>query len=447
MSLISGKTLAACGICASDTVLVGLSGGADSVALLLTMLDAAHAGALGGVTAAHLHHGIRGEEADRDASFSAMLAKRLGVRIILGRADVPALAEKTGRSIETAARDARYAFLRRAAREAGASCIAVAHHMDDQAETVLMRLLRGSGLTGLCGMWMRSGDLIRPLLNVRRSEIEAFLWERGQAYCTDSTNADTEMFRNRVRQELLPLLTELNPQAVPGIASTAALLQQDETYLDSEAAQALEQAAVSGGWKREKLLALAEPVRARALKRILFAAQRGDVERSDVRRVSELLGKPSGTRIEIKRGGHAWVTADALFVGRYPESPAFETPFCRTGATPTPLGTFYASEADGRPASIGKNEAYLDAACVPESALIRARRNGDRFTPLGAPGEKSLSDFFTDRKALPEERRVPILCDGKNVLFVPGFTIAESVRVTPKTEHILHIVFEEGQRP
>lgn len=431
-----------CGLLPQHAVLGGLSGGVDSVVLLHLLCGLRDQGRLSAVMAAHLHHGLRGADADADAAFCQALCDAWDVPFVCGRAEVRAVAAEKGLSLEAAAREERYAFLTRAAAQMGADCIAVAHHMDDQAETLLLHLLRGSGLDGLAGMRPRTGNIVRPLLAARRQDIEAYAQAHGLAFCTDATNASDAMTRNRVRHELLPLLCSFNPRAVEHLCATASLLAQDADYLDSVAQAAAGAAAGRDGFGRKALLALPEAVRSRVLKRLLFEAQGGEVERRDVARLEALLVARTGTQIELRGGAAAWVDAERLHAGRPPQAAAFAVPFAAPGRTRTPRGAFVAV-ADGLSRPGGPHEACIDWDALPEDAVVRTRRAGDRFHPLGAPGERKLSDVMTDRKLPRWERDVPLLCSGARVLWMPGYTIAEPLKITPHTERILHIIFEE----
>ncbi|MCK6554634.1 tRNA lysidine(34) synthetase TilS [Candidatus Binatia bacterium] len=226
---VVGRTLARHGMVApGDRVLVAVSGGADSVALLGAL--AAMAPRLE-VTlhAAHLHHGVRGAEADRDAAVAATVAERCGVSFTVERAtDLPA-----GANFEARARARRYAFLRRVARIEGCARVATGHTRDDQAETLLMRLVRGAGRRGLGGMEpVRDGWLIRPLLACSRGDVLAFLAARGLPWCEDASNDDRHFLRNRVRHEVLPLLRALNPSIDAVLAATAGVLATEDRWLD-----------------------------------------------------------------------------------------------------------------------------------------------------------------------------------------------------------------------
>src|SRR5436190_8436088 len=217
-------------------VLVGLSGGADSVALLLLLRELEQDGVLTVAGAAHLNHQLRAEEADGDEAFCAALAARLEVPFRGERIDVAARARAQKRSIEDAARVARYDFFARAATGLAADVIAVAHTKEDQAETFLLRLLRGAGTRGLSAILPRAGRVVRPLLEIARADLRAYLAARGESFREDSSNADVGIPRNRVRHELIPYLeSQFSPAVTDVLARDAALARQDEDFLCGEA--------------------------------------------------------------------------------------------------------------------------------------------------------------------------------------------------------------------
>src|SRR5687767_7412848 len=240
-----------------ESLLVAVSGGADSTALLLALAELTQAELLGvGLTAAHLDHGLRGERAREDARWVEELARVNGFACVVGRADVTSLARERRDNLEQAARRARYAFLTRAAREAGAGAVLAAHTLDDQAETVLLRLLRGSGAEGLGGIRPErvldegAGGvlLLRPLVTwARRAETEEFCRGRGVEPRADEMNTDERFARVRVRRRLLPLLETFNPRVAETLARTAELLSEDARALELEAARLLEAARETGG--------------------------------------------------------------------------------------------------------------------------------------------------------------------------------------------------------
>jgi tRNA(Ile)-lysidine synthase len=303
---------------------VGLSGGADSVALTDALAALRRRRGLR-VVAAHLDHGLR-PGAVEDAAFCDHLCRSLEVPLRAGRADVRSRAAREKGGIEQAARRERFAFLRRVAAEEGAAAIAVAHTRDDQAETLLLRLLRGAGATGLAGMRPRSGDVVRPLLAVSRREVLGYLRERGLAWREDPSNLDTAHRRNRVRHELLPYLeARFNPRVRAALARTAALLADEAAHVRAEAealldgiareedgAVVLRRAPLAGAPK-----ALARAALRQALSR---AGGLGQVGADHVERLLRLAcGKaPSGRRLPLPGGREARFTRDEVRIERPP---------------------------------------------------------------------------------------------------------------------------------
>lgn len=429
-------------------VVTAVSGGADSVALLLCLHTLAPRMGFS-LFAAHLHHGIRGSGADGDMAFVEALCLRLCVPLYTKRADVPALAWASGQSLEEAGREARYAFLEEARQHFGAARIALGHHRNDQAESLLLHLVRGSGLNGLCGMrWVR-GDLIRPFLDLRRQDVEAYLSGLGQEWRTDETNlSPANGSRNRLRLELMPYIEKnLNPQAVSAMAGAARLLAQDEDCLISLAREALEASRQDEGYDRGRLLALHPALRSRALRLALGeAGANQDIEKRHIALLTQLLEARTGAHLDLP-GAVANISYGTLFLSpaaKAPQQPLFRLPLRLHGETHTPLGTFTATAYDG-PLVKDPAVAILDADKLGPELWVRPRQPGDRFYPLGAPGHKKLKDFFIDKKAPRSLREGPMIFDGANALFVPGFGIAEDVKVDENTRRKLRVTYQANQ--
>lgn len=435
---------AANGITQQDGLLVGVSGGMDSVALLHILCALRAAGGVKQLSAAHVNHGIRAA-AEEDAAFVRSLCASWDVTLYETQVDVPKL-RANGQTLEEAARDARYAFLREAKQKSGAGWIVTAHHMDDQAETVLMHLLRGTGLAGLCGMKAVSGDILRPLLGVSRRELAAYAEENTLSYRTDETNLEPCCLRNRIRLELLPLLREgYNPSISEGLARMAALLSEDEAYLTAEAELRLRESVLpTGGYDRNSLAALPTPIQARAVR--LMLSKEGalyNLQQAGVNRLCALLQGRTGARMELPNGMEARVRYGAIIIGK-PEgkdTEPFEAHFAWPGATHTPAGVYTADFADDFRRGEGAFVAYVDADKLPNNAMVRTRRPGDRFYPLNAPGERKLKEYLIDKKIDPPARELPLIAAGQDVLFFPGGTVSHSVRVWEDTRRILRVEF------
>ncbi len=301
-----------------ETAVVGLSGGADSVALTAALAALRRRRGFQ-LVAAHLDHGLRKGSAD-DAAFCHAYCEALGVPLRAGTADVRARAGREKGGIEQAARRERYSFLRRVRDDEGAAAIAVAHTEDDQAETLLLRLLRGTGASGLAGMRLRTGDLLRPLIGVSRREVLAYLRERGLVWREDPSNADTAHARNRVRHELLPYLEQrFNPRIRSALARTAALLADEASHIHAEADSLLAGAATRDGdaLVLDRLMLAKAPVAvSRAALRLALLETGGlsGVDRGHVERVLRLAATPtpSGRRIPLPGGREARFTHRTL---------------------------------------------------------------------------------------------------------------------------------------
>jgi tRNA(Ile)-lysidine synthase len=428
-----------------DSVLVGLSGGADSVALMNILVKLAPKYDWT-VRAAHFNHGIRGVGAEEDELFCRDLCEDRGVPFYSETADVPAYAKENGLSIETAGRLLRYDFLGRVKKSTGCGCIAVAHHMNDNAESILLHLARGSGLAGLVGMKPKRDDIIRPLLIASKKEIEAHLEEEGILYCTDETNLIPDGSRNRIRLDVVPYLeAHINPAIVPTLCSMAELLAHDEEYLAEQARREYEKVRREGGFLRAPVEELPYPIKTRVIR--IALAEAGaivDIERVHVEAIAELLGARTGARLTLPHI-EAWTSYDMIKFGDPKPMPPFEVKL-HNGLVVTPAGLFRVERIEGtegfvRSRSIG----FLDLDKVEaagEELVIRTRRDGDRFIPVGAPGRRKLKQYLIDRKVERKERdELPLLACGGEVLFVPGHAASESFKVTESTRRMLKVEY------
>ena len=450
-----------------DVVLIAVSGGADSVALLHVLCGLRTRLGLK-LAVAHLHHGIRGTAADADAAFVRRLARKLGVPMVEEHVDVPQRAKASGISLEMAARAVRYEFFTRAVRQLGATAVAVAHTADDQAETVLLRLARGAGPQGLGGMepvTQRDGlKIIRPLLTIRRADIVAFLKKNRLRWREDATNRDPHFLRNRVRHEILPLLEKrLNPQIRTALLRTAEVLREENAWLDELAAEALKKcgralspkappSTVTDARRRagparptlaaNKLAAWPLPLQRRALRlwlmRAGLTAEHLDFEAVDA--ALALLKAIRGTRsVEI---GDGW-----RVVRRYDQLAAENT-----SPTAAPMWKLQIQPHRGilkeKPTQPGRlpARATLNAAAGGKSPLIvRVWQAGDRMVPLGLAGTKKLQDIFTDAKVPREQRgQVPVVeCRGE-IVWLPGYRVARGWEVPTARSRSLLLTLRAG---
>ena len=443
-------------------VVAAVSGGADSVALfyLLQQLAAHNDCQLAGL--AHLHHHIRGDAADGDAAFCRNLAARAGVPVVIGDADVPALARSAGVSLEVAGRDARQQFYAEAKAMLSASRVAVAHTRDDQAETVLLRLARGAGPLGLSGMAPQRDHLVRPLLDVPRAELRSYLHEIGVTWREDATNDDRAIPRNWVRHEVLPRLRELNAQADAALARAAGILRTDAVFLDglaNEAATRLvrtegDRVVLDAAGLVQLPMALARRVALRALETANPSRSYGLEEAQQLcetaaggvgGRLAGLAMERSGATVVLVNRRQAGAAGKLGRVGKAEQRAPdyFELQLDIPGAVAAPHGrwTLTASAPGPRPEilAVEAGQVLVDAGTLSRGLIVRPRRPGDRLHPLGAPGRKKVQDVFVDRKIPRDERdREPIVTDEMGrIVWVAGQVLAAPFRVTPLTTTVV----------
>ncbi len=394
-----------------DSVLVGLSGGADSVCLthalvaLSPELDIT-------IYAAHLNHGIRGAEAERDEAFVKSFVKSLGIKFFVKRADIPGIAKKNGVSEETAGRQERYVFFDEICDGHNIKYIATAHNKNDNAETLLMNFIRGSGLKGLCGIPQRRGRIIRPLLGVGRKDIERYCADNGLDYITDSTNLSDAYTRNKIRRALLPLIEkELNPGVVDTITANARILHDDNAFLESEAKRFYSENTDGNSISVKTLLDADISIARRAVRLMLLNAYGclNDIASGHVSDILSLAKKESGASVNLSDGVTARVEYGVLII----EKSADVKPFCLRIA----VGESAVIEQTGVRVSTNKlSERARNSVCLstPKGEIIeitvRNARAGDKFHPMGMRGAKTLSRYFIDSKIPRVERaRMPII--------------------------------------
>jgi tRNA(Ile)-lysidine synthase len=430
---------------AGETLIVGLSGGADSVALLDVLVTLA--GERGfGVEAAHLDHGLRPDSA-ADAAFCRELCRVFGVRLHEGVADVAGRACRERRGVEDAARRERYAFLLQVRAAAGARAVAVAHTRDDQAETVLLRLLRGAGPAGLAAMRTRRGALLRPLLAASRQQVLAHLRERGLTWREDATNADPRFARNRVRAELLPYLEQrFNPRVREALAAAAALAAEESDLVERQSRTWLARhARRQGGAVLLPVPALARRPKALA-RRILrgaLAAAGCAAGRIHIERLLALCrgGRASGRRLSLPEGREAVFRFAELRIGsaRAPQ-PAFASPLAVPGRVALPDGAAIVARPASGPARDGAQRAVL---ATPEGPLtVRTRRPGDRVRSGGR--DVSLKRWLMAGR-VPHDLRdgLPLVAAGADVLWVPGLQRQPG---RARTRRFVEVELVEGAR-
>ncbi len=431
-----------------DTLVIGLSGGADSV-MLLDLLSILPGYDLK-LIAAHLNHGLRGAESDADEQFCRETASRYAIPFESRLADVRKAAADLRLNLEDAGRRARIELLDDIRMKYGAAAVVLAHHADDQAETVLMRLLRGAGITGLAGMAYRNQrGYVRPLLEITRPEIEQYLRASGLVWREDSSNSDTSFLRNRIRHQLLPLLEEYNPAIRSCLAATASVLGDDEALLGELTAEAfagsclVEEGRIVCGVTA--LRALKPALRRRVLRQV-FKRLTGTLAGVSLRHIDSICGLIESDRPNSRLALPQEVTAvreyDRLMLmppGESRPETGFELPITGPGLYRLPLGGSILVESSGAaPYPTDSGTLCFDPGKIPFPWLVRTFRPGDRMTPFGMSGRKKVKDIFIDRKIPSSERkRIPLLFCGDDLIWIAGVCASELCRIdTPSAASV-----------
>ena len=437
-----------------DRIAVGVSGGADSVALL-RFLAALRPQFGWDLVVCHIHHGLRGAEADRDECFVRALAEQLGLPCAVSRIDAAALALRDHISVEEAGRMARYAFFAQTAGEGGR--IATAHTLDDSIETVLMNLVRGTGLRGLCGIPRIRGNIVRPLLDCTRAEVEDYLGALGQPYCTDSTNLTDDYTRNRIRHDILPRLCALNPNFPGAMARMLPRLAAQQALTDCLAAQSAQQLqAACGGLSRQGLSALPEPVCDRLLLRLL-EQNRLPVSAAAVERMTETLR--TGGKLDLAARSWFFVAQGDLAAVIYAPPggippvpvplPQEETPVIlpfspQKSLKLTLCNKIVANTSEKFNISLLKDA--IDCDRIKGYSFMRTRRPGDTF--IIGKKQLSLGEAWA-AAGIPALLRpaLMVLADEQGVLWAEGIGSSSRAAVTENTKQYVIIECQEEKTP
>jgi len=402
-------------------VLCAVSGGADSVCML-HMLKEREAELDIKVFCAHYEHGLRGEESLRDMGFVQNLCQSWGIECVTEQGNVKAYAEDKGLGIEEAARELRYDFLSRAASELGCDRIATAHNADDNAETVIFNLTRGSGIKGLSGIAPVRGNIIRPLLQLSRQQIETYLKDNGLSYVEDSSNFEDVYSRNLIRHKVMPVLRQINPELSVAAGRSGRLLRQDEELLDSMAEDFIKSSYTRGCVETKELLSLHRSVAGRVIRK-LWGKSLG------LEHVQALLDFASGTGLGSLNlpGGTVYREQGRLYL-KTPDNACIEKRQLIPGETlliPEAklrlVSTFtdYPQEVNNKfKTSLFKYESICG------NIFCDCRREGDRINIAGRNCTKSLKKLFTELKMTQAERNMtPVLRDDKGVIAVLGLAV------------------------
>jgi tRNA(Ile)-lysidine synthase len=450
-----------------DTVLLGVSGGPDSVALLRGLIELKQELNIE-LAIAHLNHSARGDESDRDAQFVESLGGTLQIKTVIEKIDVPAEQLSSKSSFQETARDLRLDFFQRTMSQMGANKIALGHTSDDQVETVLMNLLRGSGLKGVGGMSPVRSPYIRPLFYCSRSEVVGFLNDREFSYCQDSSNKKSDYLRNRIRLELIPFLQEkYNPRITENLFESSGIFRAENDYLETLGNHEFDRVVSRFGDSNTlnmdiEYFATLPLALKRRLVRKGIQSVKGDLRRISFSHIQEVLHlfekSQKGKRIDLPDNLEALCLGDRVEFKRILESNSsilsdderetsdWVRPLSIPGETPVEKAGLTLKAEIVDPSGTGfiddqGNQAFLDFDKTGGDLVVRFFQAGDRLRPLGMKGTKKLKSLFIDEK-VPQEIRssIPILTTGDNdIIWVYGMRIAHTYRVTSGTNKVLFI--------
>ncbi|MFC1916391.1 tRNA lysidine(34) synthetase TilS [Chloroflexota bacterium] len=453
-------------ISGQQKLVVAVSGGPDSVCLLHVLFKLRDKLGIN-LHIAHLDHQLRGTESEADAQYVAELARQLDIPATIERRDVKAYQTRRRLSLEEAAREVRYTFLAQVAKSIGTDRVVVGHTVDDNIETILMHLIRGTGTKGLRGLqpfsqWHSPGgslNIVRPLLQINRQETADYCRQHQLIPRSDTSNLSLSPLRNKIRQQLLPLLCTYNPRIAEALLRTARIAADDLAFLDREVArlwsEITQEQAGTIIVDKERFLELL-PALQQNLLRLSIEKLLGNLKDIETRHIEEImaaLNKPAGKRISLPEGLVFSIEYDRYLLGTDPSAlspfPALETESTLKipGKTLLP-GWQVTATVTGRE-QVGETEngliAYFDFGKADENLSVRTRKPGDRFQPLGMNQPKKLNEFMIDSK-IPQtwRRRIPIVCAPQHILWVVGWRIDERGKVTGESKKVLRLEFKRS---
>jgi tRNA(Ile)-lysidine synthase len=439
-----------------DTVLVGVSGGPDSVALLHSLV-AIRANWPVRLAVAHLNHQLRGTTADEEAAFVERLASSLEIPCEIGSKDVKSFSAENRLSIQEAARQLRYAFYDEVAARFGAQKIALGHQANDNAESIIMHLLRGTGPRGLAGIPpVRQGRIIRPLIDINRKQILGFLKRRGVKHLQDDSNDDPKYLRNRIRHGLLPSLEgHFNPKIILNLGRLASILRDEEDLWDKIVGDSYKNLVLVQTADRITLsnpgLARLHPALLRRLIRHTVLSLRNTLKglgHNHVEAVARLIGRPTPSGwLDLPQGlGVMRDREEVTFlIGRLEERPHFEYRIDGIGATfiqeintMLKLSTCGFHDVFDKLGTYPPTTAFFDLKAVSFPLVVRNFEKGDRFTPMGMSGSQKVKDYFINHRiSQAKKRQCLMLLSGGRIIWVGGHRIDDSAKITKDTEKVL----------
>ena len=434
---------------AGDTVIVGCSGGADSVSLLHYLCQAREQYGLAGIVAAHVHHGLRGVQADEDAAFVRRTAEAWGCRYEEYRADIRTLSGQTGAGLEETGRRERYAFFERLACRYAPAVVATAHTRSDAAETMIFHLCRGTGITGLRGIPVRRGAVIRPLIDCTRAQVEQYLAENGLSHREDGSNADVTFSRNRIRHEVMPVLRSINPSCEQAMARCAGQMQQAEAFFSQQAEALRQQSAVPGeeGSYYCGLLRQSVPIIRSYFWHARLTQAGIEPENRWIDLAEELLAHRGAA--SLPRGWRMTASTETWRLFRPDEGQAYCLPAGENGVYL--CGGWKILLSGEKTSYAGRNVHNLfanlpiDRDKIIGKLFLRTRRAGDRFEPAGRKVRKTLKDLLYEAGIAADQRnQMPLLCDEEGIVFIPEFGREARVLPDEATRAYLYITAEKS---
>jgi tRNA(Ile)-lysidine synthase len=431
-----------------DKILVALSGGPDSVFLLL-LLDKFKNKLKIGIGAAHVNHMLRGKDADADEMFCRQLCDDMHIAYFSDKADVKRYAKENKHSIEEAARILRYRALNGIAQKENYNKIAVAHNINDNAETVLLNLIKGSGISGIAGIPVKRDNLIRPLLNAYKSEILSYLAECGQEFRIDKTNEDENFERNYIRKTLLPAIkNKLNPSVEGAIFNSSQTLSNAKTvlsgYIEEFEADCVRFASNMIEIDIAKIKDRELPVLGEIIKHSVRKRLNKEIGYNDYLTIKELMEKQKGRRADLSSRLFAVKEKNFIVIGEKKRNESSHETVIHIGEEKeTEFGKIRISAVPRKEAKIGKDpkREYIsgDKLESPEF-LIRSWKKGDKFIPLGMKGYRKLSDFLTDRKIDSlNKKEQPVLVNKNDIVWAVGLRIDDRYKITETTNTVIEL--------
>jgi len=433
-------------VCNNDKVVVGVSGGADSMCLLSLLLECKKYVDFS-VIAIHINHNIRNEEAVRDEEFVRKFCLENSVEFKSVHINTLSYAKKQGKTIEQAARELRYDVFNKVLKLEKANKLFIAHHKDDQAETVLMHILRGASIKGARGMSDISDKICRPLLNFSRHQIVEYNKINNIDFIKDSSNDDVHYSRNYIRHEVLPKLEKIYPNVVTALSSFASKCARDDDFIESLVPLEF---LMSDGNKAElsdKIYNLNYALSSRLIKKAFESLNVfADIEEKHIKDVLNLFTLKNGSSINLPHEVKAYKEYNKVVIIKDKKIKSFSINFKLEEFNFEGYGKISSHILEeGTEIKFEKGEHYVDYAKIPKTAIWRNKKDGDIFAKFGS-GSKKLCDYFTDKKVpLRIRDRIPVLAVGNKILVVAGLDISESVKITNNTQKIVKITYEKDK--